>query len=270
MDEAESLSSILGDSPFGTGEAATADPAPPAEEPKKETPAAETKEVQQARDESGRFAKAEEPKADEPKADEPKKPELTKADVAAIIDERRKRQELERELTQLRQQQKPKTDLFENPDVAIQERLQERLAPLEQTIMNLQVELAKSKMTDFDDAAKAFFTHAQNDPVMMHQADTAPDPFAFIYREGKRLMELGDVGGDIVKYREKVTAESKAEIAKRDEQIKTLTAQIEELTKAQAELAAVPRSLNQLSASVPKSTDADPEDINQIVRFKTG
>jgi flagellar motor switch/type III secretory pathway protein FliN len=265
MDEVESLSSILGETPFSTGEpvAPAPDPAPPAVEQNVETPVAET--TSQTRDESGRFAKVEEPKVEA-------KPELTKADVAAIIDERRKRQELQRELEQLRQQQpqKPKTDLFENPDAAIAERLQERLSPLENTIFKLQVELAKSKMPDFDDAAKAFFTHAQNDQVLMHQADTAPDQFAFIYREGKRLQELGDVGGDIVKYKEKVTAEARAEIVKRDEQIKNLSAQIEALSKAQAELAAVPRSLNQLGTSVPKTTDADPEDINQLVRFKAG
>lgn len=266
MDEVESLSSILGDTPFTKGETAqetpVAEAAPPAAEVKE--PPVETNTP--ARDEAGRFA----PKAEEPKVEA--KPELSKADVAAIIDERRKRQGLERELAQLRQQQpqKPKTDIFENPDVAINERLQERLSPLENTIFNLQVELAKSKMPDFDDAAKAFFTHAQNDPVLMHQADTAPDQFAFIYREGKRLQELGDVGGDIVKYREKVTAAALAEVAKRDEQIKTLTAQMEALQKSHAELAAVPRSLNKVTTSTPSATDADPEDINQIVRFKSG
>jgi hypothetical protein len=265
MDEVESLSSILGDTPFSTGEPAApaADPTPPVAEPIVETPVAETSTP--TRDESGRFAKVEESKPEG-------KPELTKADVAAIIDERRKRQELQRELEQLRQQQppKPKTDIFENPDAAINERLLEHLNPLQQQVFKLQVELAKSKMPDFDDAAKAFFTHAQSDPVLMHQADTAPDQFAFIYREGKRLQELGDVGGDILKYKEKVTAEARTEIAKRDEQIKTLSSQIEALTKTQAELAAVPRSLNQLSTSVPKTTDADPDDINQIVRFKAG
>lgn len=266
MDEVESLSSILGDSPFNTGATApAADPTPPVVESNVEAPAAdvETKaESSHVRDESGRFAKVE----------EPAKPELTKADVAAIIDERRKRQEMQRELEGLRQQQqaKPKTDIFENPEAAINERLAERLTPLETTIFKLQVELAKSKMPDFDDAAKAFFTHAQGDPILMHQADTAPDQFAFIYREGKRLQELGDVGGDIVKYREKVTAEARAEVAKRDEQIKTLTAQMEALQKSQAELAAVPRSLNQLPVSTPKGSDTDPDDINNLVRFKSG
>lgn len=263
MDETESLSSILGDSPFSTGDAApVADPAPPAEEPKAEAPETETK-ADPARDESGRFAAKTEVKPEE-------KPALTKADVAAIIDERRKRQELERELQALRQQQKPKADIFEDPEAAISDRLQERLAPLEKTILSLQVELAKTKMPDFDDAALAFFTAAQNDEVLKHQADTAPDPFAFIYREGKRLKELGDVGGDISKYREKVTAEARAENAKLQEQLKAAMTELESVKKAQAELAAVPRSLNQVSTATPKATDADPDDINQIVRFKSG
>lgn len=259
--EMESLSSILSESAQSQGDATSVAEitAPPAVEPTADTP--EPKPVDSTRDEAGRFAARPE-----------EKPALTKADVAAIMDERRKRQELERELTQLRSQQpqKAKTDIFDNPDVAINERLQERLAPLEQTILNLQVELAKSKMPDFDDVAKVFFTHAQNDAVLMHQANTAPDEFAFIYREGKRLMELGDVGGDIMKYRDKVTAEAKLEISKRDEQIAQLTAQLNAATKAQAELDAVPRSLNNLNSSAPKSTEVDPDDLKSLVRFKSG
>ena len=265
MEQMESLSSILGDTPFSKGEPAPADPAPPAAELKVETPAAdvetkpEVKEV--ARDESGRFAPKTETKPEE-------KPAITKADVAAIIDERRKRQQLEQEVAALRQQ-KPKTDIFENPDEAINERLREHLDPLTSQIFELKLALAKTQMPDFDDAAMAFFQVAQNDPVMRHQADTAPDQLQFIYREGKRLKELGDVGGDIMKYREKVTAESKLEIAKRDEQIAALTAQLAAIQKSQSELAAVPRSLNQLqSGATPKGSDADPDDINQLVRFK--
>lgn len=265
MDEQmESLSSILGDSPFSKGEPAPAEPAPPAVEPKVETQPAdvETKpEATAARDEAGRFAPKTEPKPEE-------KPQLTKADVAAIIDERRKRQQLEQEVQALRQQ-KPKTDIFENPEEAINERLREHLDPLTNQLLELKLELAKTKMPDFDDAALAFFQVAQNDPVLRHQADTAPDQFQFIYREGKRLKELGDVGGDILKYKEKVTAESRLEIAKRDEQITALTAKLTAIERAQAELAAVPRSLNTLqSGASPKVTDADPDDINQLVRFK--
>lgn len=259
MDETESLSSILGDSPFSTGD----DPAPPAEAPKEETPETEPEQPE--------TEVTQEAEPDKPEGKTEEKPALTKADVAAIIDERRKRQELERELQALKQQQQqPKADIFEDPEAVINQHLQARLAPLENTILKLQVELAKTKMPDFDDAAVAFFTAAQNDPVLLHQADTAPDQFAFIYREGKRLKELGDVGGDIEKYREKVTAEARAENAKLQQQLQAAMAELESVKKAQAELAAVPRSLSQEGTETPKASEVDPEDINQIVRFKTG
>jgi hypothetical protein len=255
--EMESIESILGGSTTVKGE----EPAPPAVETKVETPVEKPEASGHNRDESGRFAK--------PEVKPEEKPALTKADVAAIMDERRKRQDAERELAQLRQNQpqKQKTDFFENPEAAVSEHLSERLSPLEKTVMELRLELAKTKMPDFDDAALAFFQVAQSDPILRHQADTAPDMYAFIYREGKRIKELGDVDGDITKYREKVTAESRIEIAKRDEQIATLTAQMAALQKAQDELAAVPRSLNTEPSTPAKAADEDPDDIKSIARF---
>jgi DNA repair exonuclease SbcCD ATPase subunit len=267
MEQMESLSSILGDTPFSKGEPAPAEPAPPAAEPKAEAPKADIVEpkTEPTRDESGRFAPKTEVKTEE-------KAPITKADVAAIIDERRKRQELERELSQLRQQNpKPKTDVFENPDLAISERVSDQLSPLRNQIFELQLQLAKTQMPDFDDAVMAFLKAAESDPVLKHAADTAPNELQFIYREGLRLKELGDVGGDIRKYREKVTAEATAKLSEKDQEIQTLKSQLEALTKAHSELSAVPRSLNQIQAgSAPKVTDADPEDINQLVRFKSG
>lgn len=267
MEEMESLSSILGDTPFSTGEPAKAEPAPPAEAPKVEEPKAdlETKS-EPTRDETGRFAKTE--VKTETKVEE--KPPITKADVAAIIDYRRRAQAAEERLRQL-ESGKPKTDIFENPDVAISERVSDQLSPLRNQIFDLQLQLAKTQMPDFDDAVLAFLKAAESDPVLKHAADTAPNELQFIYREGLRLKELGDVGGDIRKYRDKVTAEAMAKVSERDQEILTLKAQVEALTKAQAELAAIPRSLNQIqSGSSPKVTDADAEDINQIVRFKSG
>lgn len=266
-EQMESLSSILGDTPFSTGEPAKAEPAPPAAELKVDAPKAEVVETkpEPTRDESGRFVPKTEVKPEE-------KPPITKADVAAIIDERRKRQELERELSQLRQQNpKPKTDIFDNPDLAINERVSDQLSPLRNQIFDLQLQLAKTQMPDFDDAVMAFLKAAESDPVLKHAADTAPNELQFIYREGLRLKELGDVGGDIRKYREKVTAEATAKLSEKDKEILTLKSQLEALTKAHSELSAVPRSLNQIqSGSAPKAADADPEDINSIVRFKSG
>ncbi len=267
-DQMESLSSILGDTPFSKGEPAPAEPAPPAAELKTEEPKADIVETKSepARDDSGRFAKTE-AKVEETKTEE--KPPLTKADVAAIIDYRRRAQAAEERLRQL-ESSKSKTDIWENPEVAITERVSDQITPLRNQIFDLQLQLAKTQMPDFDDAVMAFLKAAESDPVLKHAADTAPNELQFIYREGLRLKELGDVGGDIRRYREKVTAEAMAKLGEKDQEIQTLKSQLEALTKAHAELSAVPRSLNQMQGSAPKVTEADPEDINQIVRFKTG
>src|SRR5690242_2575667 len=106
MSDHESLSDVL------SGKESTSAPvvetkgetaAPPAVETKAETPTetkaetkseAESEKPQQTRDESGKFAKVEEKPADKPA-------EKTRPDVAAIIDERRKRQALEKQLAEL-------------------------------------------------------------------------------------------------------------------------------------------------------------------------
>lgn len=264
--EMESLSSILGDS-FGKGEAAKAEPAPPAVEPKAEAPVVTEPEkaavvepkVEANRDESGRFAPKVEAKPD--------KAPLQPADVAAIIDERRKRQALEREIAQLRGNQ-PKPDIWENPEAFVNSRLQEFVDPLRSEMLNLQVENARLKNPDFDESMMAFLQAAQNDANLSALADSSPNPLQFIYREGKRLKELGPYDGDLGKRDEAKFGELKSEISKRDQQILAMQAQLDQLTKAQQELDAVPRSLNKISGSSPKLADADPDDLSKIVRFK--
>lgn len=249
-EEVESLSSILGDSPFSKGEPAKAEPAPPAVEPKVESakvePAVETKveaepKAEKPRDESGKFKKA-----------EPMVP------LSALLAERAKRQQ------EPEPEPKAKTSVFEDEDKGISERLEEHTAPLRQTLFEMSVELARGRHTDFDEVAEAFAKAAESDPRLWQSMRTAGNPASYIYTVGSQIKELSDVGGDFVKYREKITGELKAENA-------ALKAQLDALTKAKTELDSVPRSLNQLqSGASPKATDADPEDIRSIVRFKSG
>lgn len=262
MNEVESISSILGDTPFSTGDTANAEPTPPVVEQKDEPPVETKPEVTQTRDESGKFAKTEPEKSE--------KPPLSKADVAAIIDERRRRQEAEDKLRALTQD-KPKTDIFENPEQAIQERLDEKLAPINERFFKMSMKAAKTGRDDFEEVAGVFAEAAEKDPQLWNAFRSSDDPGEYAYSIGKQLRELGDVGGDITKYREKVTSEMRAELTKRDEQINALRAQLEAVQKSQSELSSVPRSLNNKgSGASPKSEDADPEDITQIVRFKSG
>lgn len=265
MEQVESLSSVIGNPHFSTGEPAKADTAPPAAAPKVDAPA-ETKTettgeakpevaADKPRDESGRFAKAEKPAETPAEKPEPMVP------LSALLAERARRRDPEAAA-------KPKTSVFDDEDKGISERVSEYVEPLQKQVFDLQLQLAKANKPDFDDAVMTFLKASQNDPVMKYQADNAPDPLTFIYREGKRLKELADVGGDIGKYRDKVTAEERAKYADLETRYKALEAQVQSLTKAQSELAAVPRSLNAEQSGTPKSAEADPDDLKKIVRFK--
>lgn len=269
MEENESLSSIL--STASTGESAPAKaeaaPAPPAEAPKVETvaekaPEAETKAP--TRDESGRFTKAEEPKQ------ETKSEETVDGRTAALRAERQRRQQLEAKLREL-QSQKPveKVSIFENEDEGIAQRVAEHSRPLREANFNMSMKLARlTYKDDFSKAENAFFDSAEQDTRLYEQLRSASDPGEFIMTVGTQIAELAPVGGDFVKYREKVTGELKAELGKRDEQITALTAEIEKLKKGHAALESIPRSLNQGNDSAPRNTaEADDDDIKSLVRF---
>jgi len=264
--EVESIQSILGETP--KAEPVQAPPeakgekeaAPPAAESK---PAEESAEAKAARDEKGRFAKAEEKPAE--------KQEKPRADVAAIIAERRKRQEAEQRYAELlAKQQTPvaKPSVFENEDAAISARVNEGNQPIREAIYKLSVKTARAIYKDFSEAEAAFLEAMDRDPRLIEGLRASDDPGEYIYSMGIHVRELADVGGDLMKYRDKVTAASQAKLDEQSKQIAALTAQIETLTKSQAELAAVPRSLNGVPSTPVKAGDEDADDIRNIVRFK--
>lgn len=261
MDEVESLSSILS----GTGEstaAPAAEPASPAVEPAKtETPAV-TEAKAPTRDDSGRFAKTEEPKPEvkaEPAKAEPKTEPMVP--LSALLAERARRKAPEAKAQ--------KADFWENPEQALTDRLSERLEPLQSENFQLQLEVAKLRYPDFDDAVMAYLKAAQNDETLRHQADSSPNPLQFIYREGKRIKTLEPYGGDFGKYSESITADLTKKLGDKDTQMAAMAAEIAALKKAQADLEAIPRSLNKGNEGAPRSVaEADPDDLNSLVRFK--
>lgn len=274
MDEVESISSIL-NSPLDKG----VTPASPAVEStvEPEPKAIETKEPEApeskvpARDESGKFTKAAEHEAKPESKPEAKPEDTVDGRTAALRAERQRRQQLEAKLKEY-ESQKPaqKVSIFEDEDAGISQRVTEATRPLRESNFNMSVKLARlSYKDDFEKAETAFFDAAEADPRLYDQLRGSPDPGEFIMTVGTQISELGSVGGNFVAYREKVTGELRSELAKRDEQIKALMAQVESLTKAQKELETIPRSLNKGSESAPRSVaEADPQDINEIVRFK--
>lgn len=267
-DVQESLSTILV-TPFSRAQEKPATDAKPAEKPVEKTaekpaevvPSAAEKEAK-TRDDQGRF-KAEEKPAEKP-AEKPR------ADVAAIMDERRKRQDLERRLKEYEgTKTAAKPSVFDDEDKAISSRVDEGTRGLRETLYNQSVKIARLTYKDtFAEAHAAFAQAAEQDERLIEALRAADDPGEYIYTVGLQIRELADVGGDFVKYREKVTGSLQSQLTERDTRIKAMEAEIAALKQAQSDLETVPRSLNSTSSgAAPKAGEGDPEDIKDIARF---
>lgn len=266
-DTEESLGEILG------GSSAFHAKPEPAVEPKVEAkaePEAVEAPKAPARDDSGKFTKTDasaevkEPAKAEVKTDEAP---LTRADVAAIIDERRKRQELERQLQQV--QQTPPPSIYEDEDGAINARVDARTNHLKAALLQQSVRIAQMVHKDsWADAEAGFHEACEANPHLVQQFREASDPGEFIYQTGIYHKEMAKYGGSVVAMRDAIRSESKQALATAETRIAALEKELADMKAAQAEAANIPKSLNKsASAHVNSETVGDDEDISQIVRF---
>lgn len=171
---------------------------------------------QRLRDEHGRFAKQEtgvEAEAPKEPTQEPAPPaepvnQLPKEDFAALKDERRKRQELERRLLAIEQQhsaprpQQPPADFWDDPQAFMDSRLNQLGETLLQQWeqrqqvqrLNTSEQAAKANHPDYDEAYEAFAQAVQANPMLAHEMAQALDPGEFAYRKGKTALEIQKVG----------------------------------------------------------------------------
>lgn len=266
MSEVESLSSILSNSepPAEVQQATDVKAETPAAAPSaapeapKETPKAETAKAEPAeatpdepkatRDEKGRFQKAAE-------RAEPMVP------LSALLAERAKAKRQD-------EPPKPKTSFLDNEDQAFNDRVHEHVNPLKEAFFEMSVDFVRSQHEDFDEVAAVFSKAAEGDPRLWDQMRAARNPAKYLYDVGQQYKELAPFGGNVMKYKDHAVAETKSELAKALERIKALETENETNRKAKEALESLPRSLNgSSSASAPKATDADPENIQSIVRF---
>lgn len=220
---------------------------PKAEAPvevKAETPAQETEQqrADRERDERGRFkakeqeaqtpAKPEAPKAPEapkvetkpaPTAAEKAKPATTTEEapphvpVKALQEERRKRQELERQLAAL-QQPKKLPDVTTDPQ-GFQQHLNETLQSREVDMrVNLSAAFARKQYQDFDSVMESWFQMTEANPYLYQQAIQQELPADWAYNHVKQQLLLKEIG-DPAAWREaekaRLRAELEAEIAQR-------------------------------------------------------
>lgn len=221
--EPTSLSDIL------NGEKPTPQPEPegaPAPEPVAEA---------QPRDEHGRFAPKGEQQQEAPAEAAPgaspapkDKPPLAEEDHPALIGERRRRQEAERQIEELtrqieanRQPPAPAPSIWEDEQAALQHYGSQVVdQATAQASFNARLDmsemLVRQQNPDFEEIKTRFLEMMRENPVLQQQAlqDSHPWNFAYSYvKKADRMKELGavDVADLEAKLREKIREELQAE-----------------------------------------------------------
>lgn len=233
MDEGTSLGSILND--------ATPEPEAVAAEPVADTPQPEAEVAAQPRNPDGTFA----PKGETAPIEEPgasPAPQINAEpplEHPALIGERRRRQEAERERDELRQalarhqpQQQPQAhepagppDRWEDPEGydawLIEQATAKAVTLAEQRMTASRLDaseaIARQKFEDFDEKLAKFSEIASVNPRIAQQMMAAPDPAAFAYDFAKRAIEVErygtvDVEALRAKLREEIMAEETAKL----------------------------------------------------------
>lgn len=140
------------------------------------------------------------------------KDELKTVPMDALLDERRKRQELEHRLQALeagKPAEEDKPSFFEDPEAALKNLRQEIEAGRIDDRVNLSVEFAKSRHDDFEDVmGKAWPNLVRSNPEIMNAAAQSPNPGEYAYQACKRALVMQEVGGDPAAFRQKIYDEA--------------------------------------------------------------
>lgn len=177
-------------------------------------------------------AKPDTPESKDEKSGEKATPPVAEQDEPKVVprkaheDERRKRQQLEAELAEIKAQmaakQQPETppddplseDKFYADPIGTIRKLNELN---EQAALRNRVELseafARKQYADYDEAITAFAEAARFDPQLQAIAKTSPAPALFAYEQGKRIAEARKLQAtDPAELRASIEAEVRAKI----------------------------------------------------------
>jgi hypothetical protein len=194
------------------------------------------------RDDSGRFAKQED----------------HMVPLSALLSERERRQAAEAKLPK-----EPLPDIWEDPKAYIKAELDARETELltkaevkgRETFLRYTEDAARSRYPDYEQMRTAFAKEAEKNPAVIGDLANAPDPGEYIYRQGKVINELQQVGGDLAAYRQRIEIEIRQKVEK-------------ELAERDAKLARIPQSLNtepSKGAGVVGATWAGPTPLEDIL-----
>lgn len=181
-------------------------------------------------------------------------------------DERKRREELEKQIRDRDAAAAPKTDIFENPDKALDERFDPKLQRIQEAhnaeMIALYEDLARAKFSDFDAVMDEIKAEAEEDPALaqsiMAQLVSHRNKPEALYKLVVNRREMKAVGGDLSKYKDTVTAEFKTKIGTLEAENKALKAQLDNLGKVPSSLNSEPsatRAAVEKQAAEPKSLE---------------
>lgn len=203
-----------------------------------------------------------------PPAAEPDPPHVP---IAALKDERAKRQQIEAELTAMKarlaeiekatpQQPRPEPQPLPDP---VKDPAGYRAAIAEEVLnerFNMSEMMARRDYPDLDEKLATFQAAAEADPALAHKLRSQPHPWDWMYQEAKRIQARNEIGDDPVAFRERVRAELMAELQGKPPAAAPVPP---DATPLPTSLAAA-RSVG--ARTVKESTGPTP--LNEIVRFK--
>jgi hypothetical protein len=203
------------------------------------------------RDERGRFLKQEQ-SAPEPVQAQTEDGKQHMVPLSAMLEERRKRQELEQRYSQQQQPTVKDEDFWQSPVQATQQLLAGLQQQNQQELANIKYQLAedltRQAHADYDSVRDSFIAKVHTgDPwavAIAQQMGAQPNPAKFVYDQARRIAQLETVG-DLQGFEERIRA---------DERAKFLLQQQAQQRPVSPD---VPRSLNsEPSASIPSSGES--------------
>jgi hypothetical protein len=198
--------------------------------PAKTEPAPTPEDKQEAAEEA---APKEETKTESKQSDQ----HDSRVPLAALHEERRKRQELEARLAEVERRarepakQEPKkepededAEFYRNPRAYVEAKLDAKLGAqreeIEKRRIDHSVEAAKRRYQDYQDAERAFMDAANKSPALWQEMRAQYDPAEYAYQVGKSIQEMSGVT-DLGAYKAKIKAEAIAEYVAQQSQQST-------------------------------------------------
>jgi len=149
--------------------------------------------------------------AEPPAADEPKE---THVPIAALTDERHKRQEAERKFNELQAQieaQTPPPNPIDDPEGALEHLRGEVSKGMWEMKTDLSREMMSGIHSDYAEKEQAFIEMAQTNPALVQQMQAAPNPAKFAYETATKAAELAELQ-NVDEYKAKLKAELRNEL----------------------------------------------------------